>query len=237
MRLAVTVVLAAVFMTGCALRIQLNPAFAARAEELPMEVENGAAPLTYFRLGSYRVKRITLEQQEPACVELGLRICSGEYGPWQRTADIEAPRQPSRRLMCDGPPHEQRNGKPEWHAGVSFPMRCSIDSAAGTFQMDIDKRAAEPRLTFEEIQAGEPHVALAKTAAGGELRVVRILPPKGVFYNADMRGYYVRQGDVTLGAVETTPGVHRAWIARDMAPELRESVSFALLTMYAVNLP
>lgn len=237
MKHAVAIVLAAFFMTGCALKIRLNPEFAARAVELPMEVEGGIAPYSYFRLGAYRVKRITFEQKAPACTELGIRICSGEYGPWRKTADIEAPGEPTRRLHCSGPPHGERDGKPEWQAGMSFPMQCSIAGPAGTLEMDINKRAAEPRLTVEEIRAGEPMIAIAKTAAGGELRVVRILPPKGVLYNADMRGYYVRQGGVAWGAVETTQGVHRAWLARDTPPELREPVTFALITMYAVNLP
>jgi hypothetical protein len=111
-------------VTGCVTRVQLNPEFAARARELPMEVADGFPMPRQFRIGSYSVKRIVFKQLGPPCIPL-TNICSGGYSPWRFMAEVEAPGEPPRSFVCNASLSEGSGGERPRQPGQTFPMDCT----------------------------------------------------------------------------------------------------------------
>ncbi|WP_437732155.1 hypothetical protein [Sorangium sp. So ce1335] len=228
---------------GCSM--QLDPKFAPRAEELPVESPWGFFPPEYIRIGPYRVTAIDFERE--GSFALKVSSVEGSFGgDWRLRATMTGPDMPAGSIYCAGPsgPWNHR-GRYERSGLGTLQLGCHLNDSARAWAMQFDvnlnstwPREQEPewlktirKLGPRKQEWHDPMDwdALLRSEDG------RVLLVEWAYQNprvTNVGGYYVVADGSIVGAVDVTPGGQRAYIARDAPAALRPAIAVTLAAIH-----
>lgn len=232
--------------TSCMPRVELDPAFAPRAAEVPMNEVYGFFPPKDFIVGPYQVSDVSYRADQGFTLalgavdltsngawHLGARIdgpglqagsldCSGPVKPWETARNIHVSLGGEARLGC-----KITNGKDDW--SLLYDFEVAPDATAPAW--------AEALRRLDQGTSEQETNRVTSVLVGPGGRVVRIEPArqKGVV-SANVRGFNFRIGDDIVAVLDVSAiGAPHAFMARDLASELRPTVAMGMAAVYVVE--
>ncbi len=206
---------------GCAAsRLELDPAFAARAQPLHMEVPGGFWPPSHFILGPYEVSGVAVEKDGTFTVKLPTVELEGR-GSFHLSGRMTGPAGRVTSIDCVGP--QRKDWGPHRQVHIVFDptsFGCKLDGAGangGAMSVVRTRDMGEALLLFRD-------------PTGRDLQIVQARQAVSI---GNAGGLYVLENGRIVGAFDTTyPGDPRAWLAREMPLDEAFSVTSAMVTAY-----
>ncbi|GAC1351971.1 MAG: hypothetical protein NVSMB1_10190 [Polyangiales bacterium] len=240
--------LGALPLASCSIHLKLDPSFALRAEELPMDTYVGVFPPKNFAVGAYHVSEVSLETDTNFTLALG-SVEAHFGGNWRLHGGITGPNMKQGAFDCTGPgaPWED----PARHIHVSFGgearLGCNFRDSSQSWSLlfDVEFRQNEnvPEWARKMEQAGwgTPYRDPRDTRSvmvGDDGRVIFIdwARQHEVLRSVNTAGYYLRVANDIVAAVDVSAlGAPHAYVARDAPLELRPQIVAAIAMVYLVE--
>lgn len=230
---------------GCSM--QLDPKFAPRAEELPVQSPGGFFPPEYIRIGPYRVTAI--DREDEGSFALKVSSVKGSFGgDWRLRATMTGPDMPAGSIYCAGPRNPwNHRGRYERSGLGTIQLGCHLNDGARAWAMrfDINLNSTWPqepewvpewlktmrKLMPPKKERREPldWDALLRSEDG------RVLLVEWAYQNprvTNVGGYYVVADGSIVGAVDVTSGGQCAYIARDAPAALRPAIAVTIAAIH-----
>ncbi|WP_394834455.1 hypothetical protein LVJ94_48955 [Pendulispora rubella] len=224
---------------GCSSQLKLDPEFAARAEELP--VNGASSPPAQFAMGSYRVN-VGMSSDSTYTFRL-FGVEANVDGDWVLHGTLDGADVRAGGFECIGPNEvSPEPNSSRLSLGNKKSMRCEIHDGTRKWSMQFDARASDDgpgtpnRPGSGHSDPSDPRAwdAFLRTPDGQSLRVEWIRRTSMVRIN-NAGGYYVIADKRIVGALDIgNIGDPHAYIARDAPPDLRPAIAGAMATTYAL---
>ena len=189
----------------------------------------------HFSIGPYHVRdRDTIRQLHWSIDVFGVSIPLSKDNGRYFDGTIDGPDLKGGRFACPGGTLPQRADSETSAGSPPEPprLRCGLNDGARPWTMVFDPPALNPAGEWRasvRSDDGQQHLDVSWSAVGNTGIVE---PPDGA------AGYYVLSNERVLAAIETfSPGAPRAYLARDIPPDLRPVVVTIMAVVYLLRCP
>lgn len=232
-------------LASCSSQLELDPQFASRADNLPMQVPAGALPPEHFTMGPYRVSEVAVHSDASYLLGLG-PVEAHIGGNWRMQGSIAGPDLEGGSFECVGPSKPWQSEEKQVH--ISFgraQLGCQVNDGQQKWAMlfDVEFSRTSPNSpawaeALRQAQDDEPtdprdFRAILRTEEG---RLLAVEWAHQTVRAGNVGGYYVRvEGNIVAAVDVSNVGMPKAYLARDAPAELRPAIAATMATVYLLT--
>lgn len=228
-------------LSGCSLGIDLPPEFAARADELPMDVPAGFFPPAELKAGPYEVYDIRQKKQSELRLVLG-PVSAQVGGTWTLKAKVRGGAEAT--IVCVGPPEywdpDRTVDIKVGRTALGCQMKVKGEEWSFLYGVELDQSMDLPgwvkALSRTQPQKKTDKRDLDAIVVGPESKSFTVEWAHQTVRIAGQGGYFVYLDGVQVGAIDVTAlGAPKLYLARDTPEAMVPAVVTAMLTAYLVS--